>query len=437
MRQRHHQLILTSLTAFLFFIFTNISIGQTTVTLAEQCKCSVLSGTEVLLAGVSNPMGGSVGDLYLQTDQKILYFWDGDSWEFVVLGSPIGAKSIVSTVENVDGTITFNYSDTTSFTTTSILGDPGPSGSTGVIGSQGSIGLTGPAGATGAPGSAGADGSDGSDGAAGVKGDKGDKGDAGDTAPAGPTGVTGPAGPQGPQGPIGLTGSAGATGVTGPAGSDGSDGAAGVKGDKGDTGDTGDTGPAGATGATGSAGADGSDGAAGAKGDKGDKGDTGDTGPAGPTGVIGSQGPIGLTGPAGATGVTGPAGSDGSDGSDGVAGAKGDKGDKGDAGDSFDSSGFFFYPPSVSLDVSTAGASHSYDLYALYVDNFSSPSATASGAPTSINVFDRTALNYFVTDYDTSVFENLSISSGGVLAYRVKATPTNDNTIINIVFVVK
>ncbi|MDG1213276.1 MAG: hypothetical protein P8N20_04050 [Flavobacteriaceae bacterium] len=128
---------------------------------------------------------------------------------------------------------------------------------------------------------------------------------------------------------------------------------------------------------------------------------------------------------------------DGSDGSDGATGAKGDKGDKGDAGDSFDSSDFFFYPPSVSLDVSTAGASHSYDLYALYVDNFSFPSATASGAPTSINVFDRTALNYFVTDYDTSVFENLSISSGGELAYRVKATPTNDNTIINIVFVVK
>jgi len=334
------------ITAFIFMIGL-VSFSQTTVSLSEQCQCSVLSGTAVAEAGATSPIAGAVGDLYMQTAQKKLYFWDGDSWELIESTSAVSGTTIESTVNNDNGTITFNYTDGTSFTTTSFLGEVGPSGSTG---SQG------PAGADGATGATGAAGADGAAGAAGAKGDKGD------------------------------TGNTGAAGADGADGADGAAGATGAKGDKGDTGNTGAAGADGADGADGAAGADGADGAAGAKGDKGDTGA---------------------------------------------------KGDKGDDGDDFNPSGTFFYPPSVALDVSTKNSTKTYDLYALYKREFTSPSLRSSGAPASIKTYAKTELYYYITDYDTDIFTNISINSSGVLTYKVKKVPSNDNTIINLVFVVK
>lgn len=80
---------------------------------------------------------------------------------------PQGAtgNGISSTVNNGDGTYTFNYTDGSSFTTSDLTGATGP------------IGLTGPQGPAG---------NDGLDGATGPMGPQG---------PQGPTGLTGPAGP--------------------------------------------------------------------------------------------------------------------------------------------------------------------------------------------------------------------------------------------------
>ncbi|MCW1953756.1 MAG: hypothetical protein KIH80_006270 [Flavobacteriia bacterium] len=87
--------------------------------------------------------------------------------------------------------------------------------------------------------------------------------------------------------------------------------------------------------------------------------------------------------------------------------------------------------------MSTKDATKTYDLYALYKNEFSSPSLSSSGAPSSIDVYDRSELHYYITAYDADIFKNISINSSGVLSYKVKEVPTDDNTIINVVFVVK
>lgn len=92
---------------------------------------------------------------------------------------PIGAtgNGISSTVDNGDGTYTFNYTDGSSFTTSDLTGATGPQGPAGNDGLDGATGPMGPQGPAGI---------DGLDGATGPMG------------PQGPTGLTGPAGPAGP-----------------------------------------------------------------------------------------------------------------------------------------------------------------------------------------------------------------------------------------------
>ena len=83
-------------------------------------------------------------------------------------------NGISSVVLNSDYTLTINFTDGTSYTSTSIRGAQGP---------QGIQGETGPQGETGATG------------ATGPQGPKGDTGDTGAQGPKGDTGATGPAGP--------------------------------------------------------------------------------------------------------------------------------------------------------------------------------------------------------------------------------------------------
>jgi len=52
-------------------------------------------------------------------------------------------------------------------------------------------------------------------------------------------------------------------------------------------------------------------------------------------------------------------------------------------------------------------------------------------------VYTAAELDYYVTSADTSVFANISISDAGVMEYDIIAAPTDANTIINVVFVVK
>jgi hypothetical protein len=191
-------------------------------------------------------------------------------------------NGMTSVVDNENGTLTFTYTNGSTYTTPTLSGIQGPTGATGPVGPVGPTGATGQSAyelwlAQGNTGTAqnfltssayqiwlsqgnsgtqqtflntlvGAQGIQGIQGVSGTTGATGAQGPIGLTGPAGATGATGaqgPAGVAGPQGPIGLTGPAGATGAQGTAGVAGAQGPIGL------------TGPAGATGATGAAGAQG------------------------------------------------------------------------------------------------------------------------------------------------------------------------------------
>lgn len=100
----------------------------------------------------------------------------------------------------------------------------------------------------------------------------------------------------------------------------------------------------------------------------------------------------------------------------------------------------FFYMPSIIVPTTTTGTK-TIDLYQNYVQQFASPKVASLGAPAQIPFFvNREDLYYYVTEYDTDVFDEsgpFSIDAEGILTYTVKNPPTDGTSYINIVFVVK
>lgn len=96
-----------------------------------------------------------------------------------------------------------------------------------------------------------------------------------------------------------------------------------------------------------------------------------------------------------------------------------------------------FYPPAIAIDASSTGTGLTLDLHQEYVNRFGSPAVKSSSAPAAIPYYSESELYYYVTDYDTAVFANLSISDAGVLTYDIIASPADDYSLINVVFVVK
>ena len=97
----------------------------------------------------------------------------------------------------------------------------------------------------------------------------------------------------------------------------------------------------------------------------------------------------------------------------------------------------WFYMPSVSFDTSATGTGFKKDLYSLYYGQFSAPSVKSSGAPQAVPFIPgRTDLYYYITNYDTSVFSNISINANGLMTYDVIGA-TSDCSYINIIFVLK
>ncbi|MFT6796396.1 MAG: hypothetical protein ACJART_001537, partial [Maribacter sp.] len=75
------QLVMDKRILWMLFLVSSFTFAQTTVTLEDQCNCEVLQGTAVSVAGIGTPVGADLGDLYVNTNSGIIYFWDGDSWE--------------------------------------------------------------------------------------------------------------------------------------------------------------------------------------------------------------------------------------------------------------------------------------------------------------------------------------------------------------------
>jgi hypothetical protein len=94
-----------------------------------------------------------------------------------------------------------------------------------------------------------------------------------------------------------------------------------------------------------------------------------------------------------------------------------------------------FYPPSIEIDASVTGT-FTVDLYAQYIAQFGSPVVSSGG---TIPTYGSGDLDYHVTYADPAVFNTatMAISPAGVLTYTVDALPSDYNTLINVVFVVK
>jgi hypothetical protein len=98
----------------------------------------------------------------------------------------------------------------------------------------------------------------------------------------------------------------------------------------------------------------------------------------------------------------------------------------------------WFYMPSIVFDVSTTTTGATKDLYQQFVNQFNTPVKVSTGAPAPVSptLPGRTDLYYYVTAYDNSVFNNISIDANGNMTYDVVGAAT-DSTYINIVFVEK
>lgn len=118
-----------------------------------------------------------------------------------------------------------------------------------------------------------------------------------------------------------------------------------------------------------------------------------------------------------------------------------------------------FYMPSIVINTSTitpAGVEWKRNLYGEYIAQFTGkefvPDTSTGGnissnnsakfikstsAPAVIpNIPSATSLHYYVTDYDATALEIISIDDNGIMTYKVKGTGT-DYSFVNIVFVVK
>ncbi len=106
-----------------------------------------------------------------------------------------------------------------------------------------------------------------------------------------------------------------------------------------------------------------------------------------------------------------------------------------------------FYPPSIAIDVSaysgTTITNETIDLYAQYQAQYGSPMVSSAGpgpgntAPAAIPTYASNELYYYVTLFDTSVFDNISIDENGLMTYDIIGSPADYNSLINVVFVVK
>lgn len=97
----------------------------------------------------------------------------------------------------------------------------------------------------------------------------------------------------------------------------------------------------------------------------------------------------------------------------------------------------FFYMPSMVIDTSNVGTIKEIDLFSIYKNQFENPMAKSENAKSSIPYFSNAQkLYYYITYYDNSVIDQITINENGLMKYLVKGTPS-EVSFMNVVFVVK
>ncbi len=97
----------------------------------------------------------------------------------------------------------------------------------------------------------------------------------------------------------------------------------------------------------------------------------------------------------------------------------------------------FFYMPSMVIDTTNVGTTKEIDLFSIYKNQFENPMVKSENAKSSIPYFSNAQkLYYYITYYDNSVIDQITIDENGLMKYLVKGTPS-EVSFMNVVFVVK
>ncbi|WP_123922210.1 hypothetical protein [Flavobacterium plurextorum] len=106
----------------------------------------------------------------------------------------------------------------------------------------------------------------------------------------------------------------------------------------------------------------------------------------------------------------------------------------------------FFYAPSVSIPTHNQSGvllkgPQTIDVYNLYTKQFGFQQASGQARSNNASVLPVLAsadLDYFITYFDTDIFETVSISASGIITYTIKTGAViSENSYMNIVFKVK
>lgn len=108
----------------------------------------------------------------------------------------------------------------------------------------------------------------------------------------------------------------------------------------------------------------------------------------------------------------------------------------------------FFYMPSIVLPTSTSDPAYNpgtqtftIDLYGIYSIQFGMTNTGASiksPSATSLPVIASSNIEYLITYFDNTVYQNVAVSNAGVLTYQLPTVFTvSDKTFMNILFKVK
>ena len=103
----------------------------------------------------------------------------------------------------------------------------------------------------------------------------------------------------------------------------------------------------------------------------------------------------------------------------------------------------FFYMPSIIIPTSadqlaTGSTFGTIDLYNIYKTQFSNSMVKNPAASTSLPIYKKNQLDYYITWYDDSVFTNVKVSDNGVMTYEIKAdADISIGSFMNIIFAVK
>lgn len=106
----------------------------------------------------------------------------------------------------------------------------------------------------------------------------------------------------------------------------------------------------------------------------------------------------------------------------------------------------FFYAPSVVIPTHTSAGvvlsgTQTLDVYSIYAQQFGFTAGTGqarSNGASNLPVLPANQLDYFITYFDTNVFNTVSVSTTGVISYTVKTTAVaTEAAFMNIVFKVQ